>query len=208
MGMVTAILLIGMTLTMPAFSENQEVLFEDNFEKHLGSEWTWLRENKEDWRITDRGLEICARPGDAVSVKNALLLTVPEANGSVVIFEVTITYSTDLTQQFEQAGITWYTNGIPVFKLVHERIDGDYYIIPGRVPAENNSVRLRLEVQDKTYIAKFRNQGEKEYRIVAEGDLAAGKKNQISLQTYHGPGEEDHWMCFSDFKIMKQISVF
>ena len=46
--------------------------------------------------------------------------------------------------QFEQAGITWYNDDKPAFKLVHERIDGDLWIIPGKKPAQQKTVQLRL----------------------------------------------------------------
>lgn len=198
MKIVTVLMMSGILLAVNACAESGAVLFEDNFEGTLAEGWTWLREDKADWRIKDDGLEIRPRPGDANSVKNALLRTLPEND---VVVEVTVTFTTDLTQQYEQAGITWYADDAPVFKLVHERIDDAYYIIPGKVPVANKMVHLRLTVIDGNYTAEFCVAGEKDWKVAAKGDMEIGKKNQVSLQTYHGPADGDHWMRFSNFKI-------
>ncbi len=191
-----------LSLTLAVHAESATVLFADKFEEELADGWTWLREDRDDWRIADGALEIRARPGDAQTVRNALLRPLPETDGEGFAVEATITFTAPLTQQFEQAGITWYADGAPVFKLVHELIDNDYFIIPGRIPTEKKTVRLRLEVRDAAYVAKFREEGEEAYRVAAEGELSFGAKNQISLQTYHGPADADHWMRFTDFQIL------
>jgi hypothetical protein len=200
---ITILLMTGMLLTMNTYAESGTVIFEDKFEDKLADGWTWLRENGEDWRLTEEGLEIRPRPGDANSVQNALLLTLPALDDEDLSIEVTVTFTTELTQQYEQAGITWYADGAPAFKLVHERIDEEYFIIPGKVPAPEMTVHLHLELRGNKYVAKFRQDSEKEFRIAAEGELNRGAKNQVSLQCYHGPDQGDHWMRFSNFKITK-----
>src|SRR5208283_693611 len=105
------------------------------FDTKLGNGWTWLRENPKAWRIRDGGLEIHVEPGLANNVKNALLRPATNRGKTTYAIEVTITFTAPPTNQYEQAGITWYQKGQPVLKLVHERIDGKDYIIPGKVPA-------------------------------------------------------------------------
>ncbi len=183
-------------------AEEAEVLFADDFEEELSEAWTWLREDPDDWRIADGALEIRARPGNAQTVRNALLLPVPEVNGAGLAIEVTVTFTAPLTQQFEQAGITWYADEAPVMKLVHELIDDAYFIVPGHVPTETKVMDLRLEVRGEKYVAKFREDGAEEYEIAAEGDLIVGNENHISLQTYHGPADADHWMRFTNFRVL------
>ncbi len=180
----------------------EEVLFEDAFQENLAEGWRWLREDRDDWRVKDGALEIRATPGDANSVRNALLRPLPDADGPIAI-EVSVTFTADLSEQYEQAGLTWYADDAPAFKLVHELIDGEYFVVPGKIPCAKKTVRLRLEVKGDKYVAKFREEGETDYRVAAEGDLAKGKDNQISLQCYHGPAAGDHWMRFQDFKILK-----
>lgn len=197
-----AMILVLWLGTLAACAATEEVLFTETFEEDLDAGWTWLRETPEDWRLVDGALELRARPGKADTVRNALVRSVPDAGQRGLAFEVTVTFTTPLTEQYEQAGLTWYADGEPVFKLVHELIDDAYFIIPGRVPTEKKAVRLRLIVEENCYVAQFREEGEEDYRVAGEGTLTLGEKNQISIQCYHGPERGDHWMRFSDFKIL------
>ncbi|MBN1421382.1 MAG: hypothetical protein JXP34_21595, partial [Planctomycetes bacterium] len=104
-------------------------------------------------------------------------------------------------QQYEQAGITWYSGGKPVFKLVKERIDGGLYIIPGRKPMDSRSVRLRLIVDAKTWTAQYQPDGKGEFLTAATGALPPPDADQVSLQGYHGPPEGERWIRFDDFRI-------
>ncbi len=199
---IAVVLVMSWLLVAAVHGADAPVLFADGFEEELAEGWTWLRETPEDWRIADGALEIRARPGDAHTVRNALLLPAPETDAPGVAFEVTVTFTAPLTEQYEQAGLTWYADDAPVFKLVHELIDDEYFIIPGRKPTEAKTVRLRLEVRGNAYVALFREEGADEYRVADEGELLLGSENKISLQTYHGPADADHWMRFSDFKAL------
>ncbi|MCX5768939.1 MAG: hypothetical protein NTZ09_01505 [Candidatus Hydrogenedentes bacterium] len=183
-----------------AVAADEKALFQDTFKGKLADGWSWLREDPADWRATPDGLEIRLRPGDANSVKNALLRQIPKADGKVAI-EVTVTSLSEPTEQYEQAGITLYHEDKPAFKLVHERVDGKLVVVPGKVPAEKLAVRLRLIVGGGRFIAQFRQQGEDEFKTAAEGDLAIAEGDKISVQGYHGPAEAEHWIRFSDFAI-------
>jgi hypothetical protein len=176
-------------------------VFEDALAGKPGAGWTWLRENPAAWRATAAGLEIRVEPGLAHNVKNALVRPAPDRSKASYAVEVTITFTTPPTNQFEQAGITWYQQGKPVFKLVHEHIDGKDYIIPGKVPAPQKTVRLRLVVGKDKYTAQFRADAKGEYKTVASGSLAPGSQEQISIQCYNGPADAEHWMRFEGFRI-------
>jgi len=176
-------------------------MVEDGFDGKLGEGWTWLRENPKAWRIKDGALEIRVEPGVAGSVKNALLRKAPDRAKGKVAIDVTVTFTTPPTRQFEQAGITWYRDGKPAFKLVHEQIDGKTYIIPGKVAAPSKTVGLRLIVTKDRYTAQFRPDGKGEFKTVAEGRLPAGEKEQVSIQCYNGPPDAEHWIRFDDFRI-------
>jgi hypothetical protein len=177
------------------------VVFEDKLDTKLGDGWTWLRENTKAWRIRDGGLEIRVEPGLANSVKNALLRPAPDRSKAAYAIEVTITFTAPPTNQYEQAGITWYQKGTPVFKLVHEHIDGKNYMIPGKVPAPEKSVRLRLLVTKDKYTAQFQADAKGEFKTAASGNLPPGAEEQVSIQCYNGPADAEHWMRFGDFRI-------
>jgi len=185
------------------YAAQERVLFEDRFEGKLGNGWTWLRENPKTWRTADGALEIRVEPGNAGSVKNALLRKPPDRTKGKIAIEVTVTFTTPPTVQYEQAGITWYRDGKPVFKFVHEQIDGKTYIIPGKKPAPEKTVQLRLVVTKDRFTAQFRPDAKGDFQTAAEGALAPGGDEQVSIQCYNGPEADEHWIRFDDFRIIK-----
>ena len=176
------------------------VIFQDRFEGKLCVGWTWLRENPQAWRIKDSGLEIRAEPGAA---KNALVCKVPERSKGKLAAEVTITFITPPTGQFEQAGITWYRDGQPSFKLVHELIDGKTYVIPGRRPTTTRRIQLRLIFNGDSYTAQFRPESQGEYQTVANGRLPPPGDDRISLQCCNGSPDASHWVRFTNFRLVE-----
>jgi hypothetical protein len=179
-----------------------QTVFEDKLAGKLGDGWIWLRENPKAWRISDGGLEIRVEPGVAHNVKNALLRPAPNRSKANYAIEVTITFTTPPTNQFEQAGITWCQKGKPVFKLVHEHINGNDYIIPGKITAPEKTVQLRLAVTKDTYTAQFRPDAKGAFKTAASGKLAPSAEEQVSIQCYNGPVDAEHWMRFNDFRIV------
>jgi len=186
-----------------AVGAEPRVLFEDRFDKQLGDGWSWIREDSSTWRIQDGALEIRVEPGNAATVKNALVRQAPDRAKQKYAVEVTITFTSDPTQQYEQAGITWYHEDKPVFKLVHERIDGELWIIPGRKPAPRKTVQLRLVVDGEQWTAQFREELQGEFQTAEQGKLPPAGKDVISLQCYQGPPDAAHWIRFDDFRIVE-----
>jgi hypothetical protein len=180
-----------------------EVVFQDDFEGALDEGWSWLREDPAAWRIKDQALEIRVQPGKAATVKNALLRDAPDRNTGTFAIELTVQFTAQPTIQYEKAGITWYRNGRPVFKLVKELIDGKTWIIPGRKPMPDERVQLRLEVTKDSWCAKYRPGGRGEFLVAGAGKLPAPDKDQVSIQCYNGPPDAEHWMRFDDFRVLR-----
>ena len=184
-------------------SSNEQIIFEDNFAGTVGQGWSWLRENPHGWRIRDGGLEICVAPGVAATVRNALVRQAPDRSDGTFAIEVTVTNHSLPTQQYEQAGITWYNDGKPVFKEVKELVDGQLCIIPGKQPMATKSVRLRLLVTADSWDAQYCPQGDTEFRSAAAGELPPPANDQVSIQCYNGPADEEHWIRFEHFCIKR-----
>jgi hypothetical protein len=180
-----------------------EIVFADPLKGKLGPGWHWLRENKPNWRHADKGLEIRVEPGLAPTVKNALVRSAPDRSQGKYAIEVTIEFLSSPSKQYEQAGITWYQGQKPIFKLVHEFIDAHTYIIPGKKPTNTRLMQLRLVVDKDQYIAQFRPDAQGEYQTAASGKLQPGSDEKISIQCYNGPPDAEHWIRFSDFRILK-----
>ena len=181
----------------------KEQLFKDTFTEALSPSWTWLREDPDLWRIADGALEICVQPGKADTVINALVMDAPDRTQGSYAIEVTVHNHALPTEQYEQAGITWYVDGKPVFKEVKELIDGDLYIIPGKQPMATRSVRLRLIVTADSWEAQYRPEGSDTFETAATGELPTPGEDQVSLQCYNGPEGSDHWIRFEDFQIVQ-----
>jgi len=182
-------------------ASNEQIIFEDNFDGKLNEDWLWLRENPDHWRIRNGGLEILVEPGVADTVRNALLRPAPDRSAGKYAIEVTVTNHTHPTIQYEQAGITWYNDGKPVFKEVKELIDGGLYIIPGKKDMSAKSVRLRLLVTADSWEAQYRPEGETEFQTAATGELPPPSGDQVSIQCYNGPADTQHWIRFENFCI-------
>jgi hypothetical protein len=196
--------LVVLLLAVAAASAAEpRLVFEDRFDGKLGEGWTWLRENPPAWRIKDDGLEVRVEPGVANTVKNALLRDAPDRAKGKFAIEVTISNHTPPTQQYEQAGITWYNDGKPCFKLVKELVSGEVCIIPGKKALAGNTVQLRLIVSTDSWEAQFRPDAKGEFQTAAKGKLPAPNKDQVSIQCYNGPPEAEHWIRFDDFRILE-----
>jgi len=202
--LAATVFLIGCTgLGGRSVKTGESVVFEDRFKRGPAKDWTWLRENPGAWRVRENALEIHVEPGLADTVKNALLCTAPDRSRGTFAIEVTITNLTKPTQQYEQAGITWYQNGKPAFKLVKEFIDGELFIIPGRKPMSSETVQLRLIVRDDSWTAQYRPDAKGEFQTAATGKLPPPGDDQVSIQCYNGPPDAEHWIRFDDFRILR-----
>ena len=129
---------------------------------------------------------------------------------------MTITSTSPPTNQYEQAGITWYVGGEPLVKLVKEYIDGETWIVlagpldpegkrglAGKIPLKGQSVTMRLTVSRDRYRGEFRAEGKEAFESAGSGPLPAPKDDQVSLQCYNGPADAEHWFRFDEFKIVK-----
>ncbi len=195
---------IGFHLAIgPQILADEKVLIEDSFDGKMSDGWTWLRESPEDWRLRDGALEIRVQPGVAHNVKNALVRQAPDRSQGRYAIEVTVSNLSKPSQQYEQAGITWYHNGKPVFKLVKELVDGQLKIIPGHKPMDAPSVRLRLVVSADKWVAQYRPDDKGDFQTAATGSLPAPDRDQVSIQCYNGPPDAEHWIRFDNFRIVR-----
>jgi hypothetical protein len=190
-------------LSFPVGGAGDEIVFKDPLKDKMAPGWSWIRENPKAWRVTREGLEIRVEEGLADTVKNALVRKAPDRRTGKYAIEVTVEFTSPPSVQYEQAGITWYQGSKPVFKLVHEHIDGKDYIIPGKKPAGAGIVQLRLVVSKDEFIAQWRPHAKGEFQTAATGKLAPGADEKVSIQCYHAPKDAEHWMRFSDFRMIR-----
>ena len=193
-----------------------ELPFRDSFQGKLGPGWSWIREDRDHWRIKDNGLEVRIQPGNmwgsANDSKNVLVRPAPKlADGDI---EVCVTVQNTPTHQYEQVDLVWYYDDGNMVKLGQELVDGKLKVVMGReekdkprtvaiVPLASTTVRLRYLVNAKRIVGQFKLPDDAEWRTVGECDLPAvpDLPAKISLQCYQGPANEEHWARITDFSI-------
>jgi len=210
MFLMLTLLLAAVFAVQPATAEDppaetppveEKLLFEDDFQ--LENSWSWLREDSDAWRLKDNALEIRVQPGVADTVKNALVREAPDRSKGRYAIDITITNNTTPSQQYEQAGITWYSGGKPVVKVVKELVNGKVVVVPGLKLLTENKVQLRLIVDADSWTALYRPEVKGEYLPAGKGKLPPPDNDQVSIQCYNGPPEAEHWIRFDDFRIVK-----
>src|SRR6266550_5731247 len=84
-----------------------ETLFEEHFKGKLGPGWSWVREHREAWRASERGLEVRIEPGNQWGpqndAKNVLVRAAPETTNAEIAFTASV--ENHPTSQYEQVDL-------------------------------------------------------------------------------------------------------
>lgn len=210
--------LAALTLLLSSVCVADEVIFKDDFAGKLRDGWTWVREEKPAWRVTDKGLEVRVLPGNlwgrANDARNVLVRPAPDvAQGEV---EVSVAVTNQPSHQFEQANLAWYYDDSNMVKLGLELVSGEVCIVMGReqadktrtlakIPIGATSVRLRLRVVGNQIRGQYLPAGADGWLDAATGDLPAtpNGKAKVSLHCYQGPSDAEHWARFNAFQILR-----
>lgn len=192
-----------------------EVVFTDPFKGKLENGWSWIRENREGWRVSDRGLEILMQPGNMWgkqnNARNVLVRSIPASEGRVI---AAVSVENRPTHQYEQVNLVWYYDDSNMVKLGQELVDGKRSIVMGReqqdntrtiaiIPIQSDKVRVRFTVRGTNITGEFQVPGSTEWQLAGSCDLPVlpGKEPRISLQCYQGPPNAEHWAKLTDFQI-------
>jgi regulation of enolase protein 1 (concanavalin A-like superfamily) len=195
-----------------------EIVFQDDFNGKLADGWSWVREHREAWRATARGLEVRIEPGNmwgpANDAKNVLVRPAPEPGDGEL--EVSVTVETHPTNQYEQADLVWYYDDSNMVKLGRELVDGKLSIVMGReqgdktrtlalIPIQAEFVRLKLLVKGNQIRGQYLLAGTEEWRDASHCDLPAppGANPKLSLQFYQGPADSAHWARVTEFRVRR-----
>ena len=178
--------------------------------------WSWVREHREAWRVTDGGLEVRIEPGNMWgpqnNARNVLVRPAPDTTNAEI--EISVSIENNPTNQYEQADLVWYYDDSNMVKLGEELVDGKLSVVMGReqgdktrtiaiIPLTSTSVRLRLTVKGNEIRGEFRPGDASEWRMAGQCDLPATveKKPRLSLQFYQGPPGVEHWARVTEFVI-------
>src|SRR5262245_23817121 len=116
---------IALVLFSRLDSEAEE-LFHDDFKGRLAKGWSWIREGRSGWRVTERGLEVRIQPGNmwgpANNATNVLVRPLPTITTNTL--EISVTIENRPTEQYEQVDLVWYYDDSHMVKLGQELVDG------------------------------------------------------------------------------------
>jgi regulation of enolase protein 1 (concanavalin A-like superfamily) len=215
MKLLTIILALG---CLAGSVHAQETLFHDDFRGRLGEGWSWVREHREAWRVTERGLEVRIEPGNMWgpqnNARNVLVRPAPDARNAEI--EISARVENNPTNQYEQTDLVWYYDDSNMVKLGQELVDGKLSVVMGReegdrtrtvaiIPITSTSVQLRLVAKDGHLRGQFRIPSESDWREVGQCTMPTGanKPPKISLQFYQGAEEARHWARVTDFSVVR-----
>ena len=195
--------------------EKPDVTFRDTFKPKMAEGWTWLREDKDAWRVGEHGLEVRVQPGNmwgpANDARNVLLRPAPDPAKTPV--EVTASIENNPTGQWEQVDLVWYYDDGHMVKLGQEMVDGQLSVVMGReegdrtrtiaiIPIDSARVDLKFDVSGARIKGRFK-MPDRDWREAGECEVSAveGKAPQVSLQFYMGLPDVERWARVSEVTI-------
>ncbi|HWF19752.1 MAG TPA: DUF1349 domain-containing protein [Verrucomicrobiae bacterium] len=212
--------IIFLTVTLSAkWAAADEIIFQDEFKGHLGNGWSWVREHRDAWRVSGPapGLEVLIEPGNmwgpANNAHNLLVRAAPDASSNEI--QISVTFETHPTNQYEQADLTWYFDDSNMVKIGRELVDGKVSVVMGReekdktrtiaiIPIKTDTVRLQLEVKGNHIRGRYLSPDGTKWLQAGECDLPPSNlKPRISLQFYQGPANSTHWARVTGFRVIR-----
>lgn len=204
------LLVLAAGLAPPA----EEPVFEERFGGNLAAGWSWVREDKQDWKLGDSALQIRATPGNLWekdnTARNLLLREVPK-DLKAFVAEVTVAHTP--VSFGEQAGLLWYRDDDNYVKLVKEFYDGKTWVV---LAAERDGkadyreadcraewVTLRLTVAPDKVSAEFRPVGGTAWKPAGELPFAGKHNTRVGLTAHHAPAGSQRWAHFRDFRVTR-----
>ncbi len=212
-------LLLG-CLTSASLLAGEEAVFQDDFRGRLADGWTWIREDSSAWRVKDGALELRILPGNlwggANNSKNVLVRDAPPLDGGEL--EITVKFENQPTGQYEQVNLAWYYDDSHMVKLGREIVDGPVCVVMGREerdqcrtiarpPVPGGWYRLRLIVSGNQIRGQYWPEGASRWTDagVCELPVPPGGKPKISLHSYNGLADREHWARITEFKVVRRL---
>jgi hypothetical protein len=218
---VAAVVFLSLAHGAPGAADapRERVLFEDQFNGKLGDGWSWVYEDKENWRIEGGKLQIRATGGSNFMKehdgKNYLLRTPPDVKAGELSVEAFI--ENKPTEQWEHAGLMWYYDDDHYVILNKERnnyghktsimfgVEKDGKIVSPSFPDpayEAEGVWLRFRVNGQHIVGECRAVPSDPWREVGHGELPVKGPPMVGLHAGYSPRKElNRWSSFSHFKI-------
>ena len=186
--------------------------YEANFKEMLDVGWSFVREDKKEWRLAEGQVELLAQPANIWGkanngTKNLLLRALPSANSSV---EVVVDFNP--RKKYEQAGLMLYVDDDNYIKLNRELINGQFCVmiledgaspkLVKRIPFREGPIHLRLDIVGGKVNAWVKAPDEDAWIEHGETTLP-GKPDAVKVGIFalNGDTNAPRWAKFSRFKL-------
>ena len=207
-------LLLTMVLAPPVLAGDD---YRAKFSEKLDEEWSFVREDKADWRLREGALQLLAQPSNIwgkqnQKTENFLLRPIP---GPVFAVEVTVDFNPK--KQYEQAGILLYADDDNYIKFDREMVNGRQsctLVLESKakpqgvkmIPFRGGPLRLRLQIADGKVRAMVKAPDEKAWTAHGQTSLPGDvDKLQVGLFALNGEAEKPRWATFKDFLLTDGI---
>ena len=186
--------------------------YKADFSKALDKGWSFVREDKADWRLKDGKLQLLAQPSNIWGKKNNktenfLLRALPGPKAAV---EVTVDFNP--RKEYEQAGLMIYLDDDNYIKFDRELYGGQSCTlvleskakpkVVKKIPFREGPLRLRLEISDGKVKAMVKAPGGKGWTAHGETTLPGGSEEvKVGLFALLGDAKKPRWATFSDFEL-------
>jgi len=209
----TVVVLIGMLVGCGLLvGAGLAVDYKADFSKALDKGWSFVREDKADWRLKDGKLQLLAQPSNIWGKKNNktenfLLRALPGPKAAV---EVTVDFNP--RKEYEQAGLMIYLDDDNYIKFDRELYGGQSCTlvleskakpkVVKKIPFREGPLRLRLEISDGKVKAMVKAPDGKEWTAHGETTLPGGSEEvKVGLFALLGDAKKPRWATFSDFEL-------
>ena len=211
---------------LPAsLSAADKVLFEDDFDDGLSSQWQLTGLAKEDYRVKDGALELRVHPGKYNRETPMLKVILPFSASDSVTASVDVRLVDPFTEPEEMAGLFLVDENGREFQAAKQRISGEMLFSPPSVqflgktgkeddfsqyaytyrPAADKAGPLRIIVdQDYAYFQVGPSADGKYLNFFFSAIRSNSKERAFCLCAAGAPNDAVHWVRFDNFRVIKR----
>ena len=203
-------------------SGEHKVLSQDDFSSEATrSIWTWVREDKEGWRLEEGRLAIRTKGllwGKENSQHNVLLHEALDSSDLSVAAELTVDAGLGLTHAYEHGGLIWYFDDdhwvtltqlnhvqdqTQKIMLVHETGGRGQVPTAKAVPYTEQVVELRLEHRNHRFTGYYRAPGSTDWQKLGSIDFKhTATAPRIGIVAGQGDDADLNWVSFDNFRVL------
>ena len=217
---------LALVLALGGPARAEDVLFEDTFKDGLSPKWQVVGLDKKDYRVKDGGFEMRVQNGVAKKDPPMLKVVLPFKAGDTLTASVRVKPLDGFTADGERGGLYLTADGSRDFSAEKKRVNGKLVFSPGKqtfkgkkgeegdrakydvtyTEAEEEAGPLRIIVEQGRHayfqIGPSAKKGYQTFFYSAVDDEA--KERGFCLTAGGAPDKADHWVRFTDFKVVKR----